>query len=774
MKPAARGSLRRMLLLSGGATLLAALCSPLSAATDKRAGREVPRMLVRGGAPAATKISWRNGEQLKGSLAEADADFLTWKTALFTAPLRLKTEVIQRIDFDSPSSRAEGSFRLVLVDGSHLTGEVEKLDDSLLTFKTKDFATVSVKRDQIVCLERTGGQGVVMGGPFALLPEKSFVENTENNFTDDGVMIRRGGNGEPLGLFLAAAGRAASPAFGLTSQRAFDLPEKSMVEILMRTESIPDLVLKLANDTDAVSVETWGDELVLVMGERFATAGVRFSEKDRLAHLRLAWDRKEGRCALFGPDGKLWAEITPEKKAEPPPPAKEPEKKTGGSWLRRLLTAEEPPPAVQARSKASNGKGVTLTNKGSGMVLERFSVTEWSGQPPPALSAAAPCVETADEVIPGEPAGQTEAALSIRLPDGKTRDVPLAAVRAIRFARTASLERDPSLTDLWFADGNLVHGKVKESKDNRIAVETSFAAALVSADLSHCRSIVFAGLTKKTDAGPVLAKLDVINDLEYTLHGTLQPGGGQFPGFQPVGAVAALTPAQTKNLTMTRRMPEGGQFERAPALIHTKTGETLPVTLKGVTREKLEYVWDAAGAHEIETAKVHAVQFAAPVTANSGFDGPGWQVIGDSQASRKGGSVVLQPGAGIGHSYLLQGGDFSFQMARASGLTTLRIRLFCQGTDRGSQSVNFLVGDFGSEIYCGLERTEGQMDNQREIPSRGGVNEIRIAFSGDQVEMFVNGTRAVTTGSRSKSGKKSGTGLILETASLWGNQVGSV
>ncbi len=776
MKPVSRGSLRRTLLLTGGLTLLAALCSPLSAATGKKGEREVPRMLVRGGAPAATKINWRNGEQLKGSLTGADSEFLTWKTPLFTAPLRLKTEVIQRIDFDSPFSRADGSFRLVLADGSHLTGELEKLDASSLTFKTKDFATVTVKRDQVVCLERIGGQGVVLGGPFALLPEKTSggEVNVEMAGNGDPFVVRGGGGGnnQPIALFLAAAGRAASPAFGLTSQRTQELPEKSMVEILMRTESIPDLVLMSSHDADAVSVETWGDELVLVMGDRFVSAGVRFSEKDRMAHLRLAWDRKEGRCALFGPDGKLWAEITPEKKADPLP-AKEPEKKTGGSWLRRLLTAEEAPPATPAR-KASNGKGVALTNKGSGMVLERFSVTEWSGQPPPALSVAAPCIEMADEVIAGEPAGQTESTLSIRLPDGKTREVPLAGVRAIRFARTASLERDPSLTDLWFADGNLVHGKVKESKENKITVETSFATTPVVANLNHCRSIVLAEPAKKSDAGPVLAKLDVINDGEYTLHGTLQPAGGLFPGFQPVGAVEALVPTETKTLTMTRRVPEGGQFERAPALIHTKTGETLPVTLKGVTREKLEYVWDAAESHEIEVAKVHAVQFAAPVTANSGFDGPGWQVIGDSGTSRKGGSVVLQPGAGIGHSYLLQGGDFSFQMARQSGLTTLRIRLFCQGTDRASQSVNFLVGDFGSEIYCGLERTEGQMDNQREIPSRGGTNDVRIAFSGDQVEMFINGTRAVSTGSRSKSGKKSGTGLILETASLWGNQVGSV
>ncbi|HWB07470.1 MAG TPA: TlpA disulfide reductase family protein [Verrucomicrobiales bacterium] len=782
-KPSPFAGRWRAAMLVAGCALSAGFSPALRAAEDeggkKRPDRELPRLLFRAATPSNTRITWRNGEQLRGGLTGAEADFLIWKTPLFSEPLKLKKEAIQRIDFTNAFFRAEGSFRVVLVDGSHLTGELQMLDGKTITLASKGFGTVIIRRDQVVCLERISGSGLVVGGPMALMPDK--IGGGETTVTSQNGFAVRRNSGEPEPMFFAAAGRIASPAFGLASQRSVTLPDKCVVGILVRTESIPDFSLQMSHD-DAVSVETWGDELVLVKGNRFASAGVRYKENDRLIHLHLAWDRSGERCALYGPDGKLWAEIAPENKvAVSPPPEKTPEAKPSGSWLRRLFAPEEPAPPRSSSSKTNYGRAVTLTNKGGGMIIERFSVDEWTGAPPPAAVDGA-CVELAAEFIPGEPERLNGDVFTIRLPDGKTRDVPFAGVRAIRFPRTAKLERDATMTDLWFADGNLLHGNVmgiQQIGEKRAAVvQTAFAEAPIVAALEYCRAVVLAEPDRKGDAVPPVEKLDVINDGEFTLHGAIVLSGGLLPRFQPVGSLEAMTPAKSQNLSITRSMPADGKFERAPALLHVKTGESLPVTLKGVSREKIEYEWDAAESHEIEPAKIHAIQFSAPATVTAGFDGPGWQMTGSANgrnASRKGGSIVLQPGGGIGHSYLLQGGDISFQMARQSGpLSSMRIRLFCQGIDRASQSLNFLIGDFGSEVYCGTERTEGQLDSQRNVPSRNGVNDIRISFPGDQVELYINGARAITAGAKTKIGKKSGTGIILETASLWGNQVGSI
>ena len=74
----------------------------------------------------------------------------------------------------------------------------------------------------------------------------------------------------------------------------------------------------------------------------------------------------------------------------------------------------------------------------------------------------------------------------------------------------------------------------------------------------------------------------------------------------PVGAEVALPPVAAKDLTMTRSLDSEEKFQRAPALLHVKTKETLPVTLLSVSREKVEFTWDAAESKSLEIAQLHA------------------------------------------------------------------------------------------------------------------------------------------------------------------------
>ncbi len=138
---------------------------PAEKKKDAPPTRELPRYLVRPGATAGTALNWRNGERLPGSPASADSSTVEWETALFTAPIPVKSEVIRRIDFDSKFVRPEGSFRLVLTDGSHLTGDLEKVEEQSLTFKAAGLGPLIIKRDAIVCLERISGPGITAAGP---------------------------------------------------------------------------------------------------------------------------------------------------------------------------------------------------------------------------------------------------------------------------------------------------------------------------------------------------------------------------------------------------------------------------------------------------------------------------------------------------------------------------------------------------------------------------------------------------------------------------------
>jgi peroxiredoxin len=749
--------------------------------------REVPRMLLRPAVSEKTLIHWRNGESLPGELTGADRENLVWKSELFDDSMRIRIDVVRRVDFSGRFRRAEGAFRMVLTDGSHLTGELENAGAETITFRSPVCGELTVMRDKVVCLERISGPGIVAGGPMALLPDDAHGKGTEKPTVVNGRTgtVFVAGN---TPLFLAAAGRVATPAFKLSSHRALDLPDKCLVELLVRSDAAPDFSLKLSDDRQVVSVETWGDELVLVLDERFASAGVRFGDKDRLAHLRLAWNRTAESCALYGPDGKLWAELLPEK--SPSPETNEPDPKPRGSWLRRLFGGEPEVTVPPVSASPKPAKGITLVNQGSGLMVERFCVSEWSGTAPAALVDDAPCVETEGEVIRGEPAGRRGDALAIRLTDGSTRETAMASVRAIRWPRTLNLEREATSSDLWFSDGNLLRGKFTGIDDSRAVIETVFTGASLAASLLHGQTLHLADHGQKPDTAASLEKLDVITAGEFTLHGTIRQGGGALPQFQPVGAEKALRPAASGDLTITRSLPADGKYERAPALLHVKSGESLPATLRGVSRDRIEFAWDAAETRELAVTELHAIQFAAPVAGKSGFESHGWHIIGDPTASpkRKGDAVLLRPGSGIGHPFLLQGGDVSFRMARDSGLATLRIRLFCQGTEREANTLNFIIGNFGSQIYCGLERGEGQIDSQTEVPCRNDGDEIRLTFPGEGAELHINGVRVAGTNTAAlrpgrpavrgrvppPAVKKRGTGIILETASLWGNQIGSV
>ncbi len=748
--------------------------APEAAAAKPKPARAVPRLMVPPAASGLTRITWWNGESLRGDLDAADAATLSWSSPLFDEPVKLKREVIRRIDYNVNFQRAEGNFRIALTDGSHFTGELESFDDATVTFNSAACGRIVMKRDQVAVIERIAGEGILAAGPLAILPDKT-VTRTDNN----------GNTLTPL--FLAAAGRAATPGFNQSSNRPLDLPDKSIVDLLFRTEGIPDFKLTATASSEHVAVETWGDELVLIYGERFASAGPRFKDGDREAHVRLAWDQTAQRAVLYGGDGTVWAEIAPVPAAKPEEPPKKEEPRPAGNWLRRLFGGPEPSsPSRQTPQPSKPAKGITLHNKGSGMVVERFSAGEWNGSPPPAAVTGAPCIETATEIAAGEPVSCADGKLIVPSSGGGTREIPLTTLRALRWPREINSGRNPAQTDLWFSDGNLLRGQLLEAVDGHAVVATSFSTP-VRAALARCRAAVLPEPDKKPETEP-LAKLDVIRAGEISLHGTIEPHGEELPRFLPVGAEAALPPAVNSDLSMTRSLPDDEKFDRAPALLHVKSKETLPVTLQSVSRGQVEFTWDAAENHTLDIAQLHAVQFSTPAPDGKGFDGSGWRSLSEDGKgiSRKGDAVVLQPGAGIGHPWLLQGGDINFRMQQddGNGVAGLRIRLFCQGSDRETSAVNFLIGEFGGgEIYCGLERTEGQFSSSTQVSGDGPAN-IRLSFVGDKVELWVNKVRAVSTTvanagraankAPAAAAKKGGTGIIIETASLWGNQMGSV
>ena len=726
--------------------------------------------------PAVSEIRWANGEKTPGELLSAIENELVWQSSLFTEPMRLQREFLSQVDFGkkSETTAAEGEFRILLTDGSHLQGAVEQMTESELSFKLVSGGTIPVRWEHLVSIERVSGGDVVQSGTSALLAQGEDENQNQN---------RGDGEFKFTPWYLEPGGLVGSPSFNAKAKWDTSIPEISLLDISITTAEVPSFSLELRVGGQALSVETWQDELVLLQGTRFASAGARLGKDQSRIRLRLAWDQGSRRAILHGPDGTVWAELP----ACPPPislirPDETPLAET--DFTKNFLPVV---PAAKPKSKGTKStkpaSSITLQNKGNGMIVERLEISRWSGQPVPAVLDTPVCIETSTEHLAGVPIGKSASGLVIRQPDGTARDLDLATLHVIRWQREPSLEQDLSLTSVWFGDGQFVRGKLVEIKDGSATLETAFSREPITIAMAGCRALVLP--QSKPEAVPesgedrkkAFAKLDYLTTTKGGLHGTMEWNGGKLPQFRPVGGIAALAPVVGNELTMKRGLIQDQAVERAPALLHIKSGETFPVSLIAISKDNIEFDWPAASSHSLATSDLNAIQFVQPRVVTQGFDGTEWQGINSVKPTIKDKVVTIPPGGGIGHPFALQGEDISFKIERVGRGSTLRIRLFTSSLDQKTGTTNFLISDMGA-IYFGPENEqEGQFEDQLQIPKSTGPIEVRITFPEDRVEMWVNGMRIQRNNQRErevKINKSRGPGIVLESTSLWGNQSNDV
>ena len=756
-----------------------------SATEDSTKRRTIPKTLMAPSTLERPLIRWRNGETLVGDINAADKDIFEWNTELFKEPLRLRNEVIDRIDFAKTDGKKDelANFRAILKNGSHLSGDLASISTETVTLKSDSLGELEIDQTEVVSIERITGAGIIASGSHALLAGEALGK----------------GRYRRSAPYLAAGGQVASLAFNGGIKHKPDLPESFLMFLKFRSPDVPQFRFSVRINDEWISAETWGDELVLVKGEQFAFAkvvGDLDAKKPQPAELtvQLAWDRKDKRCVLFDENGVQLADLhVDDKQAEE---LQKQKKNEGNDNDKEELIGLEDDPFAGPSSRQEQlipDEGIAILNRGAGMLIEEYRILEWDGNPPVANNANKDeiTVVTDAAMISGTPQEIQEGILKL-LPstDAEPIEVSLDSLREIRWPREANVERAASTTEVWFANGNLVRGELQSVADNRVTMKTVFSKEPVSVSLARARAMVMPSARPSADAeaeekATPLDEMDTITVGELKLHGKFEATGEKLPAFRAVGAEDALLPA-AKDAAILRYIGDPGQGGQPPALLHVAAdesapkGETWPISLKSITKSGLEFEWDATETTNVDLANVYAVQFTLPQSDNSGFDGPGWVVIGRGKGkyTRKEGAITLPPNRGIGNAYLLHGGDFGFTMSprTSNGLASMRIRMFCQGTAAESDSMNFLIAHYGSQIYCGREmgRT-GQFADQHSFNVDSSTPaKILMKLSGDKVELWVNDIRCSTGSIKEHRGRRSGAGVILESTSVWGNAVGNL
>lgn len=725
-------------------------------------------------APETTEIHWWNGQSVPGTLQGANGEFFHWKCDLFTTEMALRTSAIRRVRFAGDSAESEDDFRIVFANGNQLTGNLIALDEKTLTFSSAQFGKIVSQRDQVALVQRIKGSTLIASTPADLLR---------------GTPISKG-RFERSAPVLATGGKAAFFELNGALNHEIALPEKSLLELVIRLEEATPFSLTLAADSQWITVENWGDELILRHQDQFASAGTTPITKDGRALIRLGWDQASRRAQLFSAEGKSLAEIVID---DGTPNAEDQLKQivAGLSFFRPLVEERLLEVATRANLRRNGHPlGLTLTNRGAGFLVEHYQVASWEGTAPPARSTdpTVPTVQLLSEWIEGTPQSLKDGKLAIKTKEGQ-REIALQDARSLSWTpKEDAAKPEANQTEIWFRDGCLIRGKLLEVVDGKLRIETPLTAEPIAVSLANCRTLSLPLPAKSeeeekeegeeaVEPSLPLAQLDKIAAGPIALHGKIHYTGKDLPDFQPQGCDQVLTPVRLDQLTFTSPLATKDRPKVAETLLYTKE-EAWPVSEFKLEKDTVTFSSPSSENQEIKAEELQAVHLTLPeAMGHLGFADPAWSYIGSSNEipKLKDGVLTLAPNRAIAHPFILQGEKLSFGLQRHQNITAVRLTLFCDGAEKTPGSPKFLVAHYGSQVYAGPEGPQPGMfatNKNIRLGQSNALATISLVFSEERVDVRVNEIGVGSIEIPKMKDKPLGTGLIIETTSAWGNRVG--
>lgn len=719
----------------------------------------------------AAEVHWKNGEWIGGDFVGMNKGHVVWRSPMFTEPLEIDMGVLKRVDRFKDDAATKEPFSIRLADGSRLYGAVTGLDAKTLTVKSARFGTLHIARDAVESVQRLKADGVLFATP-----------------TSTTGWIEADAQDQKTQFWRAVPGAALKQVgWNRSATLPVKTPETVEMNITLSSSSRPEFKIELkAPDKQSMIVETWVDDVVL-QGRVFQSVQT-LTDDDRRITLTLFWNRKTGLCAVYGADGRKIAEISqpPPKEAkeeEKPSVEKKPDARAGGGGIFGAVIAVVQGAALQAQEAAraqasrstsnqerTSATGFTLLNKGPDLTLERLRIREWNGVLPLDTSTGHPRVELTDGRSLQVPVARANAnTVTTRDRTGKETSLPWSKVLAIEMSRgkSPSFEAPRPSTEMWFTDGEWVNGTLLQVRDGKATMQTAYSTSPVSFSTDALHHLEFKGFEDSVHDVD-LEEFDVLSVGKNILHGRLHGGGEAQPRWRAVGASNAVALASTGDVEIARAVGPKPQAINSEALFYLSSGDVVPGRLRAIDANQVDLDSEVVAAKDFPSTRVQAIQFGdAPLNLN-GFEDPGWQLVRGTEkmVTILGKTAIdLEPGGSWGHPAFMQVNEINFTLA-SNGFTALRMRLFCDGVNPAAPSTNLLFGHMGSEVCFGLETSGDQMDRQFRMKTNGAMP-IRIAVAENQLEIFFNNVsiRKITLNPKMRSGS----GIIIEPFSLWGN-----
>ncbi|WP_449068226.1 TlpA family protein disulfide reductase [Prosthecobacter sp.] len=734
----------------------------------------------------ASELHWRNGEWFGGDFMGMEDGHVIWRTPMFAGPVKVSLGVLKRVNRFKLDEKTEEPFSVRLVDGSRLYGTITSLTADTLEMKSARFGTLSIHRDAVLGVQRLKAEGML------------FAQPTSTTGWVESKPVVTSNTGPKSSSWRVIPGAALQQVgWNRTTSLPLEAPEMVEMQFTLNSSVRPEFKVELkADDDERMIVETWVDDLVL-QGRVFQSIK-RLNDNERRIALTLFWNRNTGLCAVYGEDGKKIVETrhspvdekedveakADEKKAEEKEKEKKPAIKGGGLFGALFGLVKEAGEArveaaeaaqAQARRAAAEPEtpvGFTLLNKGPDITLETLRIRAWDGKLPSDITDVRPRVELTDgHYLKAAPVSATSTALTVRDDKGRESSLPWDKVLAVELsAAKASTPPTPAASpavELWFTDGEWLQGTLQQVKKDTATLKTAFSDAPVNFKITRMHHLQFKGDAKDPPEDD-LTGLDSLTIDKKVLHGTLDASGGTQPRWKLLGALEPATLAGKGDLEISRAASASAKGIGGEALFYLGNGDVLPGRLRAIDARRVDLESDVATVKQLPPTKLQAIQFGGRALNLDGFEDAGWlRLRGAADTVKRDGKAGLEfsPGGSWGHPAFMQVNEISFNLL-SNGFNALRVRLFCEGVNAAAPSTNLLFGHMGSEVCFGLEASGDQMDKQFRLRSSGTVP-VRIEVGENSIEIFINSVSARKVALTPKM--RSGSGIIIEPFSLWGN-----
>jgi thiol-disulfide isomerase/thioredoxin len=706
-------------------------------------------------------LLWKNGDKMQGEWLGVEDGWLSWQAADLEEPVRLwlprlygwegtqlKKETVREVGTQPWSVR--------MSDGSVVSAtELKSADAQALTFESAQLGAVTVKWSGVAGVLRCGRSGPLRyAGPFGL---HELSQKTGGNRGQSWEASEHGA------LETRSIGQAISLPGSLPLQTRLDFH-------LGAGENPPAFQCRLQRGSAVVEIDTWEKVLVGRSGPHFTRLATAEKTGTKLI-ICVNWAGRKA-CA-YDETGKMLGEWEVEKAG------------TSAKGTSRRLSLTGLAERVLSRGLHNAGAesfsdGVTFVNQGPMLRIEKWMLREWDQGKPRTVREGKRAVELLNgTLVDGEVQGLKDGRLFV----GKARQpVPLDQVAWIHGGQSTTSNEDGTSDEGWrivLRDGGILKGQIANSTGREVALTNELCPEVVKVDPLDMAKMRW--VARNPFDGPPAASLEHWDEWRTgktgkSFHGQWVPSSGNVPSWRPDGAAQGVPIKIAADWSLSRRPGVASRIDSLPALAHLETEEMIPVHFDRWSGEKIEVLTPPAAGpgSQIPMEKIRVLELSGRSLDPIGFGDSGWTVLSEGLGvtfdddRRK---LTLPPGGTIGHASLLQGTRLKLTAGSKEAYSALRLRLFCDGTSATSPHVSLLVSRNYGTIYAGLELAENPGDMIQafnlQAESDKTAAAIELNWSPKELTVRINGALALKHALTDKN--RSGSGLILESAKVWGN-----